>query len=155
MPSFKLAQLNIARLVAPIDSPALADFVANLERINALAESTPGFVWRLQTEDGDATAIRYFGDDIIVNMSVWDDVESLRSFVYETGHIDIMRRRRDWFEKMQENYMVLWWLPEGRVPSLGEAERRLDLLRTNGPNPDAFTFRRPFGPAGQPWSADP
>jgi hypothetical protein len=95
MPEVQLAQLNIARLAAPIDSPQLADFVANLERINALAESSAGFVWRLQTEEGDATAIRHFGDDVVVNMSVWEDVESLRSYVYETAHVEILRRRRE------------------------------------------------------------
>lgn len=142
----QLAQLNIATLVAPIDSPELVDFVANLDRINALAEESTGFVWRLQTEEGDATGIKDFGDDIIVNMSIWQDVESLQKFVYESTHIEIMRRRRDWFEKMRDNYMVLWWIPEGHLPSLAEAEEKLELLKKNGPTPDAFSFRQPFDP---------
>lgn len=142
----QLAQLNIGTLVAPIDSPELVDFVANLDRVNALAEESAGFIWRLQTEEGDATGIKDFGDDIIVNMSIWQDVESLQKFVYESTHIDIMRRRRDWFEKMRDNYMVLWWIPEGHIPSLTEAEEKLELLKENGPTPDAFSFRQPFDP---------
>ena len=144
MSTYQLAQLNIARLVAPIDSPQLADFVANLERINALAEASPGFVWRLQTEEGDATAIRDFGDDIIVNMSVWENVDSLRKYVYETAHVEILRRRQEWFEKMRDNSVVLWWVPEGHQPSLTEAEARLEQLKASGPGPEAFTFRQPF-----------
>ena len=146
--SYQLAQLNVARLIAPIDSPVLSEFVANLERINSLAESSPGYVWRLQTEDGDATAIRDFGDDIIVNMSVWEDVDSLRRFVYESDHVAILRQRRDWFEKMKENYMVLWWIPTGHEPTLAEAEGRLDKLKANGPGPGAFSFRETFPAPG-------
>jgi hypothetical protein len=146
MPEVQLAQLNIARLAAPIDSPQLADFVANLERINALAESSAGFVWRLQTEEGDATAIRHFGDDVVVNMSVWEDVESLRSYVYETAHVEILRRRREWFEKSLESHLVLWWVPEGHIPTLHEAEQRLHSLQRQGPGPEAFTFREAFPP---------
>jgi len=142
----QLAQLNIATLVAPIDSPELVDFVANLDRVNALAEESTGFVWRLQTDEGDATGIKDFGDDIIVNMSVWQDVESLQQFVYESTHIEIMRRRRDWFEKMRDNYMVLWWIPDGHIPSLAEAEEKLECLKENGPTPDAFSFRQAFDP---------
>jgi hypothetical protein len=144
--SCQLAQLNIARLVAPIDSPVLSEFVANLERVNALAESSPGYVWRLQTEEGDATAIRDFGDDIIVNMSVWEDVASLRRFVYESDHINILRQRHDWFEKMKENYMVLWWIPSGHLPTLSEAEARLEQMKASGPGPEAFSFRQTFPP---------
>ncbi len=140
----QLAQLNIARLFAPIDSPELADFVANLDRINALAEESPGFVWRLQTEEGDATSIDYFGNDIIVNMSVWDDIESLKKFVYESTHIDIMRRRQEWFEKTRERYMVLWWIPEGHVPTMPEAEEKLNHLKEHGATAEAFTFRDAF-----------
>jgi hypothetical protein len=141
MASMQLAQLNIARLFAPIDSPELADFVANLDRINALAEESPGFVWRLQTEEGDATSIDYFGNDIIVNMSVWTDIESLKKFVYDSSHIDIMRRRQEWFEKTRERYMVLWWIPEGHIPTLTEAEEKLERLKEDGPTAEAFTFR--------------
>lgn len=146
MAQFELAQLNIALLKEPLDSPRLADFVANLERINALAESAVGFVWRLQTEDGDATALRPFGNDMLVNMSVWRDVESLNHYVYKTAHVEIMRRRREWFEGMSEAYTVLWWIPTGHRPTLAEAEAKLTLLREHGPSPAAFTLRQAFPP---------
>ena len=107
MPSHHLAHLNLARLSAPIDSPALADFVANLATINALAEKAPGFVWRLQTEEGDATRIDYFGSDVITNLSLWQDVESLHHYVYRTNHAKIMSRRKEWFERMRKIYTVL------------------------------------------------
>ena len=144
MSSFELAQLNIARLAAPLESPILADFVANLERINALAEQSPGFLWRLQTEDGDATAIRHFGDDMLVNLSVWKNVRVLRNYVYKSAHVEIMRRRKEWFARMREAYLVLWWIPAGHRPSLVEAEAKLAHLRAHGPTADAFTFKRAF-----------
>ena len=149
MSSYQLAQLNIARLVAPIDSPVLADFVANLDRIDALADRSLGFVWRFQTKDGDASAIRHFGEDMLVNMSVWENVEALNCYVYESAHIEIMRRRKEWFELMDEVYLVLWWVPERHRPSLPEAEAKLGLLRENGPSPEAFTFAKPFQAPGQ------
>ncbi len=144
MPDYQLAQLNVARLVAPIDSPELADFVAKLEDINGLAEQSPGYVWRLQTEEGDATSISYFGDEIIPNLTVWEDVESLHQFVYRTAHAKIMSRRKEWFQRMREAYTVLWWIPQGHIPSLQEAEQRLTLLRENGPTPEASTFKKAF-----------
>ena len=144
MPSYHLAQLNIARLIEPIDSPRLADFVANLDRINALAEQSPGFIWRLQTEEGDATAIRPFGDDYIVNLSVWSSIESLHQYVYRSAHIEVMRRRKEWFEKMREAYSVLWWVPERHIPTVIEAKVRLQTLQREGPSAEAFTFTRPY-----------
>ncbi|MFN3579701.1 MAG: DUF3291 domain-containing protein [Pseudomonas sp.] len=139
-----LAQLNIARLKAPLDSPELTDFVANLARINALADAAPGFVWRLQTEDGDATGIDFFGSDHIVNLSVWEGLEPLHDFVYQHDHLDMLRRKQEWFEPMGEAHMVLWWVPAGHLPTLEEAELRLGYLRQLGPTEQAFTFRRPF-----------
>lgn len=148
-----LAQVNIALPVEPLDSAALAGFVAKLEPVNALADGAPGFVWRLQTEDGDATAIRAFGDDrLIVNMSVWESIEALWAYVYDGGHLEVMRRRREWFTRMAESHMVLWWLPAGEAPSVAEAERRLAMLQAEGPTPHAFTFKRRFPPPG---AADP
>jgi hypothetical protein len=144
MSSFNLAQLNIARLVAPLDSPELADFVANLDRINALAEESQGFIWRFQTEDGNATAIKHFGDDFVVNMSVWGDIQSLYDYVYRSEHVEVMRRKREWFQKSDEAYMVLWWVSAGHIPSLEEGETRLQYLRKHGPTRTAFTFRNPF-----------
>ena len=144
MSQYELAQLNIAVLKEPLDSPLLADFVANLDRINALAEESPGFVWRLQTDDGDATAVRPLGDDTIVNMSVWRDIDALMSYVYRSAHVEIMRRRREWFERMRESHMVLWWVRRGHRPTVIEAIAKLESLRANGPSADAFTFRHAF-----------
>src|SRR5215813_7899499 len=144
MSRYELAQLNIAVLKGPLDSPLLADFVANLDRINAVAEGSPGFVWRLQTEEGDATALRPFGEDTLVNMSVWKDVASLRNYVYRSAHTEVMRRRKEWFEQMSQAYMVLWWVPKGHQPSIQEAIAKLELLRRLGPSPEAFSFRQAY-----------
>ena len=151
MSSYELAQLNIGIIKGPMDSPVMAQFAANLERINALAETSPGFVWRLQTEQGDATALRPFDNDMmLVNMSVWRDVESLRNYVYASAHVQIMRRRREWFERMSEAYLVLWWVPRGHRPGIAEGIAKLDALKKNGPGPEAFTFRETFPPPDAP-----
>jgi len=144
MARYELAQLNIATMKEPLDSPVMADFVANLDRINALAESSPGFVWRLQTEEGDATALRPLGDKVIVNMSVWESVEHLNQYVYRSDHAGILRRRRDWFERMSEAFFVLWWVKQGHRPTVAEAVARLEHLRAHGPTAEAFTFRVNF-----------
>lgn len=144
MSRYELAQLNIAVMKEPLESPSMADFVANLDRINALAETSPGYVWRLQTEEGDATAVRPLGDDTIINMSVWQDVESLNTYVYDTMHVEIMRRRKEWFERMREAAFVLWWVRQGHRPTVEEAVAKLELLRTAGPTAQAFTFRHAF-----------
>jgi len=146
MSRFELAQLNIAKMKEPLDSPLLADFVANLDRINAVADSAAGFVWRLQTTEGDATSLRPLGDDTLVNMSVWQDVASLRNYVYRTAHVEVMRRRKEWFEHMSEAFIVLWWVPVGHRPTVQEATSKLELLRKIGPSEDAFTFRNAYPP---------
>ena len=147
MSRYELAQLNVGIIRAPMDSPIMAEFAANLERINALADGTPGFVWRLQSEAGDATAIRPFeNENNLVNMSVWQDLESLRQYVYRSGHVEIMRRRREWFEPMREAYMVLWWVPKGHRPSVTEAIAKLEMLRKAGPSLQAFTFGQAYPP---------
>src|SRR5581483_2026537 len=145
MSNFELAQLNIAYLKAPIDSPVLADFVANLDRINRLAEAADGYRWRLQTDEGDATSLRPFGEDVIVNMTVWRDLDALRQFVYNSAHAEFMKRRREWFTRAPEAYAVLWWVPSGHRPSLTEAADRLERLRQQGPSPTAFSFAKIFG----------
>ena len=151
MSAYELAQLNIGIIKGPIGSPVMAEFVANLDRINALAEAAPGFVWRLQTDEGNATAIRPFADEnIAVNLSVWRDLESLSAFVYRTAHVEIMRRRREWFERMTEAFLVLWWVRKGHVPPVEEAIERLERLRADGPSAAAFTFRQPFPPPDAP-----
>jgi len=130
MSNYELAQLNIGIIKGPMDSPVMADFANNLERINALAERSAGFVWRLKTEEGDATAIRPFeNENMLVNMSVWRDVESLNAYVYSSDHVNIMRRRREWFERMSEIFLVLWWVRMGHRPSVDQAIAKLDLLR--------------------------
>ena len=147
MPAWHLAQLNIARLRAPLDSPLLADFVAALEPINALADGAPGFVWRFETDEGDATALRPYDDDrILVNFSVWESPEALHDFVYRTAHAAVMGRRNEWFSRMTDPFLVLWWVPAGHRPTIAEAIERLERLRARGPSPEAFTFRRLFPP---------
>jgi|ERR1035438_9193085 hypothetical protein len=147
MSAYELAQLNIGIIKAPMDSPVMAEFAANLERINSVADASPGFVWRLQTEAGDATSIRPFDNpDLLVNMSVWRDVESLQKYVYISAHVEIMRRRREWFERMPEAFLVLWWVPQGHRPTVSEAMTRLETLRKSGATAEAFTFRQVFPP---------
>jgi Domain of unknown function (DUF3291) len=143
--AFNLAQLNIGRLLAPIDDPRIAGFVEQLVPVNALAESSPGYVWRLQSDTGDATSIHAFDDELmIVNLTVWESIESLRTFTYTSRHVDVLRRRRAWFERLVQAHMVLWWIPAGTLPTLTEAIDRLDTLRRDGPTDIAFTFRAPF-----------
>ena len=144
-PRWHVAQLNIGRMVAPIAAPEVADFVANLEPINALADRSPGFVWRLQTEEGNATSVHAFDDELLLlNMSVWESIEALRAFTYTTAHTAVLRRRAEWFERLAEAHLVLWWVPAGHLPSVNEAIERLERLRRDGPTPAAFTFRAPF-----------
>jgi heme-degrading monooxygenase HmoA len=140
-----LAQVNIGRLAAPLDSPRLAGFVEALEPVNALADVAPGFVWRLQTDDGDATALRPYADErMIVNLTVWESLEALRAFVFSDEHRAVMARRREYFERMTEVYLALWWVPAGHVPTVDEAKERLEVLGRTGPSARAFPFHRPF-----------
>ncbi|MFF4293974.1 DUF3291 domain-containing protein [Streptomyces vinaceus] len=136
-----LAQLNVATLRYPLDDPRMADFVELLDPVNAAADATPGFVWRLVEEGAaDATELRPAGDDVIVNMSVWETREALWDFAYRSGHLEVMRRRREWFERHVEAHLVLWWVPAGHLPTIDEALERLADLREHGPSPRAFTF---------------
>jgi hypothetical protein len=148
---YHLAQVNIAIPKEPLESELLRDFMEQLDPVNAAADAAPGFVWRLQTDDGDATAVRGFGDDrLIIKMSVWESVEALRAFAYEDQqHLPVLRRRREWFEHLGEAYMVLWWVEAGHIPTVAEAEERLTLLRAAGPSPDAFTFKNAFQPPAE------
>lgn len=147
MPNVHLAQINIGRLKAPLDDPSMAGFVSRLDEINALADRTPGFVWRLQTEEGNATSLRPFDDErIALNMSVWESIEALRAYVYSSAHAEVLRQRRDWFEKFERVYLALWWIPAGHIPSIDEAKARLASLEQNGPTPFAFTFKTTFTP---------
>ncbi len=142
--NYSLAQLNVALMREPLDSPLLADFVANLDRINATAEASPGFIWRLQGDGGDATAFRPLGENVLINVSVWRDAASLSHYVYKSAHVEIIRRRKEWFDRMEQAYVVLWWVKAGHIPTIAEAVERLDRLRNYGPSPDAFTFRQTY-----------
>jgi hypothetical protein len=155
MAVWQLAQLNIGIIRGPIDGPVMAEFVANLDRINALAERSPGFVWRFQTEEGNATAVRPYPEDenIAINLSVWKDVDSLRRFVFQSAHVEIMRRRAEWFVKMDQAFLVLWWVPKGHIPSVEEAKAKLELLRLKGATAEAFTFRQAYPPPDAPQAA--
>jgi hypothetical protein len=160
MDRYDLAQVNVARLLAPLDSPQLAAFVALLDEVNAVGEAAAGFRWRLQTEDGNATAVQAFGWDaagshgVIVNLTTWDSVESLAAFVFSGEHVAVMRRRREWFARSAEAMTALWWVPRGHRPSTEESEQRVQHLRRHGATPAAFTFRSPFPPPGAPAEAD-
>ena len=150
---YVLAQVNIGRLVAPLDSEQLAGFVASLDPVNAVADTAPGFIWRLQTEEGNATSLRVFDEDadgadggILVNMSVWESVEALAAYVYSDTHRQVLRRRRNWFDRMAEAHLALWWIPRGHFPTTQEAEERVLHLRERGPGPYAFTLREHFPP---------
>ncbi len=147
---YHLAEVNIARALAPLDDLLLAAFMAQLDAINALADASPGFVWRLQADGGNATSIRAYDDErIIVNMTVWESLEALTAFVYASAHRPVMRRRREWFARFDGPYMALWWVPAGHRPDVVEAKDRLDHLRVHGPTPDAFTFARAFPAPGE------
>jgi heme-degrading monooxygenase HmoA len=148
-----LAQVNVALPLEPLDSPRMAGFSEALEPVNAVADASPGFVWRLQTEDGDATAIRAFGGRLMINMSVWESLEALRAFVYGDAHAAVLRRRREWFERLGEPETALWWVPVGRLPTVAEAEERLGHLRARGPSARAFTLRQTWPAPSSPAAA--
>lgn len=147
MSQHHIAQLNLASMKFAIDSTEMAGFVERLEDVNALADSSPGFVWRLQSEDGDATGFDYFGSDILVNMSVWEDIKSLKNYVYRSAHTEVLARRKEWFNHVEQAYLVMWWILAGSIPSIEEAGDRLENLTDNGPNPQAFTFKQIFEPS--------
>jgi hypothetical protein len=143
--SFHLAQVNIGRMLAPLDDPLLAGFVARLDEINQLADASPGFVWRYQTDAGNATSLRPYDDDrILFNLSVWETLEHLRQYVYRSQHSQLIARRKDWFTKFDGPYYALWWVPAGHLPGVEEAKQRLELLRTRGESEAAFSFKQAF-----------
>lgn len=145
MTNYHLAQINIARMKTLLTDPAMAGFVARLDEINALADHSPGFVWRLQSSEGNATSIQPYADErILVNMSVWETLEALRQYVYRSRHAEVLRQRHAWFEKSAQAYTALWWVSAGHHPSLVEAKERLEHLERHGSTPYAFTFQKPF-----------
>lgn len=143
----ELAQVNISRLKAPVESPQLKDFVDHLDPVNADAEAADGFVWRLKSEEGNATDIPVFDDAwLIINMSVWRNTDALTAFMYQGRHREMLGRRAEWFERVREAMTALWWIPKGHRPTVAEAEARLLHLRAHGPTPYAFTLRTSFPP---------
>jgi len=145
MSGFHLAQINIAQPKGDIDDPIMAGFVARIDEINALAEQSDGFVWRLIAAAGEPTGIPVFDDaNMLVNMSVWQDIEALKHFVYHTAHLELLKDKSAWFDKMASQHQCMWWIPAGHVPTLEEAKQRLDELQANGPSERAFTFSKPF-----------
>lgn len=144
---YHVAQVNIGKIKAPLDDARMAGFVNRLEEINALADGSPGFVWRLQTPAGNATYLRPYDDDrILVNMSVWESIEALKHYVYRTVHAELLRHRQQWFEAFVGSYMALWWVPVGHTPGVDEAKKRLAYLEKHGPSQFAFTFKSVFEP---------
>jgi len=147
MISYHIAQINIGRIKAPLDDAQMAGFVNRLADINALADRSPGFVWRLQTEAGNATYFRPYEDDrILLNMSVWKTIEELKQYVYRSAHVEVLRRRQEWFEAFAGVYAALWWVPLGHIPSIDEAKKRLAHLQAHGPTQFAFDFKTVFEP---------
>ena len=143
--SHQIAQVNIGRMLHPIDDPRMSAFVAQLDPINALADSAPGFVWRLQSSNGNATDVAYSDDPfVIVNMSVWESIQALREYTYSARHIGVFRDRAQWFEKMDKPNYCLWWVPAGHIPTVAEARQRLEHYQTHGATPYSFWFSRPY-----------
>ncbi|MGX9884152.1 DUF3291 domain-containing protein [Streptomyces sp. NPDC002276] len=149
VPAYELAQVNIGRLRFPLDSPELKDFVDALDPVNAVVDAAEGFVWRLQSDSGNATDVSVLGDEwLIINMSVWRDTNALTAFMYQGQHRELLARRREWFEQVREAMVALWWVPAGHRPTVAEAEERVLHLRAHGPTPYAFTLRTSFPPQG-------
>ena len=147
---WSLAQLNIARMKYDADAPQMADFNAALDPVNEAADRSPGFIWRLETDEADPSGDWVFDDPSwLVNLTLWSDLESLLIFVRSNIHLAIMKRRSEWFEPVEEETLVLWWIPSGTLPSVSEAQWRLEMLRAVGPGPRAFSFKAPFPPPGR------
>jgi hypothetical protein len=143
--SYHIAQINIGTVKGPMDSEIMHSFASRLDEINAVADGASGFVWRLQTPEGNATSIHVYDDDrLLINMSVWESIEALHQYVYSSAHVELLRNRADWFEKMDVPIMVLWWVPAGHIPTPEEAKEKLTLLEKHGPTPLAFTFKKRF-----------
>jgi heme-degrading monooxygenase HmoA len=144
---YHLAQINIARMRAPLNDPIMAGFVEQLDAVNALADSSSGFVWRLQTLEGDATSLHPYDDELILmNISVWASLADFSAFAYASSsqHHRVMQHRRQWFQRFDGPYTALWWVSDDHIPSVAEAKERLDYLRTHGESPYAFSFKKTF-----------
>lgn len=148
MKKYQLAQINVAKMKGVnIDDPVMKEFVDNLEKVNALADKSEGFVWRLKDEEDNATSFNPYDDEqMIINISVWENIESLENYVYRTFHTDFIRRKKEWFEKYGKTHLALWWIPENEFPSVQDAVIKLDELDEHGPSPSVFNFRNKFAP---------
>lgn len=145
MVGYHIAQINIALARSEMTDEIMSGFVDRLDEINSLADISPGFIWRLQSDEGDATAIRVFDDPLLlINMSVWADIESLKNYVYRSAHVGLIQDRDAWFKKMVISHQALWWVPKGRVPTVEEGKGKLDLLERQGPSALSFTFSKPY-----------
>jgi hypothetical protein len=153
--TFHLAQVNIGRVRGPMDSEIMYGFASRLAEINALADNAPGFIWRLQSDDGDATSIHVYDDDmLLINMSVWEDIDALFEYTYRSDHIQLLRGRAEWFERMESHHMAMWWVPKGHIPTPLEAKARLEHLDAHGATPYAFTFKHRFAAEAAASGAD-
>ena len=142
---YRLAEVNIARMLAPLSDPLMAGFVAELDGINALADSSSGFIWRLQTPEGNATSLHPYDDDLIlVNLSLWATLDDYAAFVYQSRHRQVMQQRLQWFQRFNGPYMALWWVLPDHIPTVEEAKERLEFLRIHGETAYAFTLKKPF-----------
>jgi hypothetical protein len=149
MSAWHVAQMNVGTVLHPLDDPRIAEFMGLLDQVNAMADASPGFVWRLQSAQGNATDIQVNDDPrFIVNMSVWRSVEALFDFVYRSSHRSVMAKRRNWFARPDRAYQVLWWIPAGSTPTIAQGLERLGWLDRNGASPHAFDFRNKFAPPG-------
>ena len=144
MNNFNLAQVNIAKRLAPMDDPIMQDFVNNVEKINAIADVSDGFIWRMQDEDKDLGVAVFKDDSILINISVWKDLESLFNYTYNSGHIEVFKRKKEWFSKIKMMHMAFWYVPEGYEPTFQDAKNRLDYLNNHGDTPYAFSFKSKF-----------
>lgn len=142
---YHLAQVNTAKMNAELDDPIMSGFVRRLDEINLLAENSKGFVWRFQAETGNATYLRPFDDTrILFNMSVWETVEDLRNYVYVSNHVELLKSKANWFTKLGEPHLALWWIQNKHIPSVDEALEKLRFITAKGPSPYAFTFAKPY-----------
>ncbi len=146
---YQLAQVNIARMKADLDDPVMSGFVQRLDEINALADSSAGFVWRFQADTGNATYLRPFEDQrILLNLSVWATLEDLKHYVYGSKHLELLRSKTAWFTKLSEAHLALWWIQKGHLPSVGEALEKLRLIQQTGTSPDAFSLVQSYPKPG-------
>ncbi len=146
MSKYNLAEINIARMIGVnIDDPVMKEFVDNLDKVNAIAESSDGFIWRLKDAENNATSFNPYNDEqVIINISVWENIETLERFMYKTLHSDFLKRRKEWFQKFGKAYFAMWWVPEGHYPTIQEAVDKLDYLQKNGASNLVFDFKNKY-----------